>query len=335
MRLASFRCIRRSQPTWNGGTSRCWALVPLLGIAQTPATAGKSRPTRFNIPGGLNAGQEISYIFDRVALPYSQLRSFDELPIPFRCVATELITGKRYGFNRLPLGEALRSTMSLHAMFAPVKHGRSVYADGGLLDNLPVEVVKDMGADIVIAVAISLATFNGDGNLSMFSVMGRSISIMISANELRSMQAADLISVDVAGFSSTAYTSGSRIISRGYEGASRTSQLLSRLALDEAAWQQHLEERRLKQIHSTPIPTFVEVNELPKPLASEIEKVLSAHIDKPVDISKLEQDMNLVAGTGRFLSFSYHTATKEGKEGLVIRAEEKQCAAIPQPRHHH
>jgi NTE family protein len=98
-----------------------------------------------NPPPGLNSGQEITFLLDRNTLPYSSLASFDELPIPFRCVAADLTTGKPHVFDSGPLGQALRATMSLPAIFTPVKVGDSVYADGGLLDNLPVDVVKKMG----------------------------------------------------------------------------------------------------------------------------------------------------------------------------------------------
>ena len=167
------------------------------------------------VPGGLNAGQSITFLFDRIALPYSLLKSFDDLPIPFRCVGTDLITGQPHVFKEGPLGQALRSTMSLPAVFTPVNNGTTVYADGGLLDNLPVDVVKAMGADIVIAVVLNSTKFDTGSSQSMFSIMGRSISVMISANELRSMQMADLVlSVDLSGYTSADYGAAAEALFR-------------------------------------------------------------------------------------------------------------------------
>src|SRR5581483_4220792 len=71
----------------------------------------------FRLPGGLSAGQEITFIFDRASLPYADIKSFDELPIPFRCVATDLNTGRPHVFRDGPLDDALRATMSLPAVF--------------------------------------------------------------------------------------------------------------------------------------------------------------------------------------------------------------------------
>src|SRR3984885_14278580 len=97
-------------------------------------------------PGGFNSGQEVTLILDRVALPYSQLKSFHDLPIPFACVATDLVSGKPHVFRSGPLSLALRSTMSLPGIFTPVRTGDHIYADGGLLNNIPIDVAKEMGA---------------------------------------------------------------------------------------------------------------------------------------------------------------------------------------------
>ncbi len=206
----------------------------------------------FSGPGGLSSGQRITYLFDRAALPYSDLKSFDDLPIPFRCVATDLNSGKQHIFENGPLGEALRATMSLPAIFTPVTNEKSTWVDGGLLNNLPVDVVKRMGADIVIVVHLVPSPFVPEGR-SLQVVMQRSISVTIEANELRSLEAADLVvSEDLAGYSSSNYSLGAQIIVRGSEGAEKRSQLLSKLALDEAAWQEHLDLRQSRRIRSVP-----------------------------------------------------------------------------------
>ncbi len=139
----------------------------------------------FNFPSGLATGQNITFLLDREALPYSRLKSFDDLPIPFRCVATDLVTGKAVVFQDGPLGEALRATMSVPAVFSPVRSGDKLYADGMLTDNLPVDVVKKMGADIVIAVYLNPSSFTAKSSASLFSVMNRGVGLMVAANEIR------------------------------------------------------------------------------------------------------------------------------------------------------
>ena len=118
------------------------------------------------LPAGFNAGQEVSFILDRVTLAYSQVKSFNDLPTPFACVATELNTGKEHVFHDGSLSLALRATMSLPGIFTPVRSGNNIYADGGLLNNLPVDVAKDMGAQLTIAVYLQADSFNGQQPLN-------------------------------------------------------------------------------------------------------------------------------------------------------------------------
>src|SRR5271169_5256741 len=144
-------------------------------------------------PAGFNSGQQVSLILDRVALPYSEIPSFNDLPIPFACVATDLLSGKAHVFRDGPLALALRSTMSLPGIFTPVRAGDHIYADGGLLDNLPIGVAKEMGADVVLGIHLEVAPLNPEKPLSTFTVLGQAISVVIAANELRSMEQADLL----------------------------------------------------------------------------------------------------------------------------------------------
>ena len=89
-------------------------------------------------------------ILDRISLPYSGMKSFNDLPIPFACVATDLVEGRQHIFRSGPLELALRSTMSLPGIFTPVHYEGHIYVDGGLMNNFPVERRQGMGADMVL-----------------------------------------------------------------------------------------------------------------------------------------------------------------------------------------
>src|SRR5271169_1728122 len=119
-------------------------------------------------PEGFNSGQQVSLILDKVALPYSEIKSFNDLPTPFACVASDLVSGKAKVFRSGSLALALRSTMSLPGIFSPVREGDAIYADGGLLENLPVDVAKEMGADLTVAIRLAEAPTTPDASLSSF-----------------------------------------------------------------------------------------------------------------------------------------------------------------------
>jgi NTE family protein len=275
------------------------------------------------LPAGFNAGQEVSFILDRVTLAYSEIKSFNELPTPFACVATELNTGREYVFHDGSLSLALRATMSLPGIFTPVRSGNNLYADGGLLNNLPVDVAKHMGAQLTIAVYLQADSFNAQQPLNTFSVLGQSLSVMIAANELKSMQMADvLVTVPLQKYDALDYDKAAEIIHLGYEAAEGKSAILSKLAVDDSAWTQYVEQRE-GRTRQSPVPQFIAVTGTSPHLESRIQRRLSPDVGKPVDNVNLEQQFTRIAGTGRFASLSYGLTEKDGKPGLLVTVLEK------------
>jgi NTE family protein len=279
-----------------------------------------------SFPSGFNSGHQVGLILDRIALPYSNLKSFDELPTPFRCVATDLVSGKATVFADGSLSEALRSTMSLPAIFSPVRRDGQIYVDGGLLDNLPVDVARAMGSDIVIAVHLETPPLKADESLSAFTVLENSVSVVIAANELQSMEKADVIvPVHTEAYSTLDYQAAQKIIALGYSGAQERARLLERFALGESEWSQYMAQREARR-RPIPVPQFVEVTGTAPVIAQGIERNLAGNINKPVDFKRLDGDLTDVTGLGRFSRAGFQLATKDGKLGLLIRAEEKDYA---------
>ncbi|HEX9155202.1 MAG TPA: patatin-like phospholipase family protein, partial [Nitrospira sp.] len=279
------------------------------------------------LPSGLNSGHEVSLILDRYVLPYSLTNTFDDLPIPFRCVGTDLASGDQVVFKEGSLAEALRSTMSLPGIFSPVKQDGSVYADGGLLNDLPTDVVKQMGADIVIAVHLSSAPVNPRDFDSLLGVAGRSIDVMIRANELRGIELADiLITVDTTGYTTLDFKRAEEIMPRGYAAAREKEKILSEFSVSEETWQQIIARREAKRVNSVGTPQFVEVTGTSEIMARDIQKELSGHVGQLIDTAKLERDLTRLKGVGRFDRLSYSITEHDGRPGLLILVDEKDYA---------
>jgi NTE family protein len=277
-------------------------------------------------PGGFNTGQQVDLILNRVALPYSELASFNELPIPFACVATDLISGKPHVFRSGALSTALRSTMSLPGIFTPVRVGDHVYADGGLLNNIPIDVAKEMGADVVLGIHLETAALDPNEPLSTFAVLGQSLSVMIAANELRSMEKADLlVSVPLQKFNSLSYNDADAIIKAGYDAAAEKAKVLSAYSVSEAEWQAYLQNRTSRR-RTTPIPQFLSVTGTSPHVAEAMEKELSSFVGKPVNTTHLDHEVMTLVGKGRFASVGYSMTEKNGEQGLLVEAEQKPYA---------
>jgi NTE family protein len=273
-------------------------------------------------PEGFNSGQQVSLILDEVALPYSEVKSFNDLPTPFACVATDLVSGEPKVFRDGSLSLALRSTMSLPGIFTPVRAHNSIYADGGLLENIPVEVAQQMGAELTLAIHLDEAPLDPDSNLSSFSVLGRSISVMISANELRSMQKADiLVSVPLQKYGALDFDKANEIIKAGYDAAEAKAKVLLTLAVDDAAWSQYLAERQARR-RTNPIPRFVAVEGVNGNLSQRVEEQFAGVAGKPIDFDELSQAIMHLKGIGRFSVLNYEIVEKDDQQGLLIRTQE-------------
>src|SRR5215472_6734966 len=274
-------------------------------------------------PSGFNSGQEVDLILDRVALPYSQLPSFDDLPIPFACVATDLVTKSEHVFRSGTLDLALRSTMSLPGIFTPVVHEGHVFVDGGLLNNIPVRVVKDMGADIVLAIHLETAALKPDASLSRFQVLGQSIDAVIAVNEREAMKQADIvITVPLQDFTSMQFGRADAIIKAGYAAAAADAERLARLSVDETTWKAYLGKRDGRRRTSV-TPEFVEVTGVDPHIADPLAEQMSDLADHPVDTAELENEIQEVTGTGPYSSLNYSMVQRNGKPGLQIEAQRK------------
>ncbi|HTK99549.1 MAG TPA: patatin-like phospholipase family protein, partial [Pseudomonadales bacterium] len=103
---------------------------------------------------GAISGQKISFLFQTLTSQRVQVDDFDNLPIPYRAMATDIVTGDAVVIDKGNLAVAMRASMSVPGAFDPVQIGPYLLVDGGLADNVPIDVVRKMGADIVIAVDV-------------------------------------------------------------------------------------------------------------------------------------------------------------------------------------
>ena len=285
---------------------------------------GLKHGTQF--PSGFNSGQQVGLILDRLGLPYSEMRSFDDLPIPFRCVATDLVTQGSYVFDHGSLAVALRATMSLPAFFSPVREGDHVLVDGGLLDNLPVDVARRMGADIVIAVHLKTKPVNPQEAMSSVTVLQRSVSVTVAINELRSMEKADiLVTADVEDFTMTDYPRFAEIEAIGYKAAQEKHAVLAGLQISTEEWQQ-VQAARAQKRRQVPTPQFVEVSGASGSIARGLKHRLAGLVGESIETDELDQQMMNITGLGRFARAGYGMREQNGQPGLAIDAEEKGYA---------
>ena len=153
-------------------------LEPLSVQADLPIGIGTAG---VQVDAGLVDGVKLTAILAQLTTRVNRVQNFDDLPIPFRAVATDLATGQPVVLDRGPLVDALRASMSIPALFPPVMIDDRLLVDGGVSNNLPIDVARDMGADIVIVSSIPPAEKKANELGSFSASLGQTLSIFIHA----------------------------------------------------------------------------------------------------------------------------------------------------------
>ena len=275
-------------------------------------------------PNGLNSGQAAGLLLDRIAFPNSNIGNFDDLPIPFRCVATDMRSGEAIVLHDGYLADAVRASMAIPGVFTPVELNGRVLADGGMVQNIPVETVRDMGADAIIAIELHYPP--GDvGQLStLVGVLSRAIDVMITQNERRSLALAQAkVRIDMKGFAITDYKRVNELVELGYKtAASESAELLPYAITDPSEWQRYLDERNARR-QTAAKPEKIVVTGADSDTNRRIQQRLEKRLPPPTDLHALETQLTRLAGEGQFDRLGYEGFTQNGVPALRVTAHEK------------
>ncbi|RPI27704.1 MAG: hypothetical protein EHM61_07595 [Acidobacteria bacterium] len=279
-----------------------------------------------NLPGGLSPCHEIGLLLSRFTNPYGGLTSFDELPTPFRTVAVDLKDGTEYVFQEGSLFDALRATMAIPGVFSPWIIGGRTLVDGGLLNNLPVDVVKGMGAEVIIAVPLKSHVIASEKMpSSLTGIAGRSLDVMIGGTELRHISLADIVvSPDVAGFGSADFHRWRELADLGYKATAQKARELEPLALSEQEWRQYLEERRARRRVAPARPAFLALEASDGRTTEAVDRELARWVAAPYATGPLETALTWITGWGRFEAADYESCERRGLQGYQVNLREKK-----------
>lgn len=210
------------------------------------------REGRFFLPNGLIQGQKLSQMLRELTLKASGIHDFDELPTPFRAVATDLETGEAVVIGEGDLAGALRASLSAPGIFAPVERDGRLLVDGGIANNLPVDVARAMGVDRLIVVDVSHPPATRERLGSVGNVTQQMLTLLLrrqTQEQLEYLGAGDiLLRPDLGDASSFNFTRLSRIVDAGRRVAAGHGTELQGLSLDPARYEAYLASRRIEPV---------------------------------------------------------------------------------------
>ena len=251
--------------------------------------------------------------------------AFDQLPIPFRAVATDLVTGEAVVFDRGELAAVMRASMSVPAAFAPVEIGGRMLVDGGLVDNLPIDVVRKMGADIVIAVNIGSPLLAREELGSIFGIGVQMLNILTEQNvrmSIAKLKPSDVLIVpDLSNVTATDFKLGPEAMNRGAEATRGVLPLLSTYALSPGDYVNQLVAQR--SVASPSRIDEIRIEGATYSSADTIRAQLSALTTKPFSRSEIERDLAWLVGRGDFERLDYRIVTERDRNVLLVNVQEK------------
>lgn len=289
---------------------------PEIGVGKGSLTLSK----------GLVSGVQLETVLRQLTKAKGYYR-FDDLPIPFRGVATDLVTGKAVVFKDGELANVMRASMSVPGAVAPAEFGGMMLVDGMLTSNLPVDAARAMGADIVIAVNVGTPLLKREELNGIMGITGQMLSILTEQNvqaSLASLKPTDiLISPELGDYTTGDFDNLPKISPLGEAAARKVAERLSQLSLPPAQYaalrqrQQARVETDLRPVDEVRIAGLNSVN------PATVRAAMDTAAGQPIDQKKLDADMRRIFGTGDFEHVNYSFLEEQNRRILAVDAVEK------------
>jgi NTE family protein len=301
----------------------------------------RQREIQHEIPAGLGVGLKhgvglrnslltdtgLNELLDREFLRYNDQTDFNNLPIPFRCQATDLNSATTVTFARGSLQDAVRASASIPGVFRPFELNGHQYVDGAILENLPTPDVKAMGANVIIAVSLPLEPVGKNDLDSILGVLQRAFAVGIEANERNERKLANVVVMpDISKFGANDYLKTDALARQGYLAAEAMKAQLMKYAVSDAEWEAYVEHKKSKE--RPPAGVVMEVKiKAPTPEVKEVVRtIFQPVVGQPVDPDQIKKLLGQVRSDGRYdadYTVGYANATSNNPI-ILVDVENKQ-----------
>ena len=274
------------------------------------------------LPKGVVSGQKIVFMFESVTSQRVNTSDFNQLPIPYRAIATDIVSGNMVVIGEGELSMAMRASMAVPGVFDPVRRDDALLVDGGLVRNLPVDVAKNMGADVVIAVDVGTKLAGKEEMTNALAIIYQMSGLLTVHNtdiQIKAMNTADvLISPEIGGLISSAdFTKLDEAIPLGYAATEAVQDQLQKYALSESeyrAWRQEIKNC----VEGPPQVHFVQLNNQSRFSDDVILELVTIEPGEQLDLERLDHDLRQIYGLGFIRQARYSVVEQDGQQGIEI-----------------
>ncbi|QIK39259.1 BamA/TamA family outer membrane protein [Caldichromatium japonicum] len=284
---------------------------------------------KVNLTPALIQGQKLDLALRRYTLPARRIQNFDQLRIPYRAVATDVVTGEAVILDKGDLATAIRASMAVPAVFAPVEIGDRLLVDGGLAMNLPVSIVRTMGAEIIIAVDVSGPRREREEITDVFSMLDQIASLITWRNtqeQIETLSPRDILITPALGSEVLAneFTKMPRAISLGEQAARALHPRLATLALPPDRYAAYRAQNPQAAYQEQPIIRAIRIDNRSRLSERLISERIWTKPGERLDPAAIERQIAQIYDLDDFESVRYYLENQsDGEATLVIVAHEK------------
>ncbi len=262
-----------------------------------------------SLPSGFVYGQNVCQIISSRTVGYSDSTDFFKFPIPFACVATDVASGKAKIWHDGSINLAMRSTMSIPGLFTPVRTQGMVLADGGMRNNFPVDIARDMGADIVIGIDLSTGSTEADKINNLGDILWQGIDMLAGDSYERNLRSVDVrIHPDLTGYNMLSFNDVAidTMFNRGYKAAVEAAKDLAAVRRKVGSEKRRLQARPAVDLNNQSVVIGdIDVVGVTAEEADYIRSRLSVKPGSVVNYDVLEEDIARVFGEGTYDFVNY------------------------------
>lgn len=287
---------------------------------------GISRTGEVQIPVGFISGQKLLTKLRELTLPVRRIEEFDRLPIPFRAIATDLATGEKVVLAQGSLADAMRASMAVPGVFTPHAIGERSLVDGGLSSNLPIETVRAMGAEIVIAVDVRPELKAAEELGSAIAVTNQMLDILIqreTLEQVRTLGGGDVyVRMELAEAGSADFAGAVANVPVGYTKTMMHAGELNRLALSRSSFAGYIAAQRLPRSEGIEI-SFLEFPGASGVVRQSLARQISFGAGERVELWKLQQELLGLEGFRNTELVDFRVIEEGGRFGLRLETAPK------------
>jgi len=274
------------------------------------------------LPKGVVSGQKVIFMFESVTSQRVNTSDFNQLPIPYRAIATDIVTGDMIVIGEGDLSMAMRASMAVPGVFDPVRRGDALLVDGGLVRNLPVDVARKMGADVVIAVDVGTKLAGKDeinNALAIVYQMSGLLTVKNTEVQIHNLRETDvLIAPDIGDkISSADFSKLDEAIPLGYAAAEAMQDQLQKYSLSESAyrsWRQQISNC----VDGPPQVHFVSLNNQSRFSDAVISDLVTIQPGQTLDLDQMDYDLRQIYALGFIRQARYSIIERDGVHGVEV-----------------